>query len=230
MWRIIEDIFIKFPILPLYALAWVIGVFYFKKYFDTVLRHFPLIIGYTFLTELLGFLVKNYPEFTFFTDPRFDWHNIIIYNIYGLVTMFYFTWIYYRLLVSEKFKRIILFGLATYLVCTVICLFYQDPLHEVLLYPAIIESLSIALAALLHIKELRGIANIAPQNYNLMFWVDRGLLAFHIPFPIIYFSAVNIFREVYLPFRFSDLHNITIAAMYVLFIIGFIRSSRPAFR
>lgn len=230
MWRIIEDIFVKFPIIPLYGLTWVIGVYYFKKYFDTALKHFPLFIGYTFLTELLGFLVKNYPEFTFFTDTRVDWHNIIIYNIYGFVIMFYFAWLYLQLLRSWKFKRVIKVGVGIYLVITVISLFYKDPFHEVLVYPAVIESLIIVLAAFFHMKELRQLSDLPPQQYNLMFWVDLGLLVFHIPFPIIYFCAVHYFSEIYRPLHLHDVQNITIAAMYIIFIIGFIRSSRPSFR
>jgi hypothetical protein len=182
------------------------------------------------LTELLGFLVKNYPEFTFFMDKGTDWHNIIIYNIYSLVTLVYFAWLYLRLFSDQMHKKAVKIGAAVYMLSYVISLFYQDPFHEALLYPVVIESLVIVMAALFHIKELRRITDLPPQQYNLMYWVDRALLVFHIPFPIIYICAVHYYREMYKPFYLFELQLFTIVVMYILIIIGFIRSSRPSFR
>lgn len=230
MWRIIEDIFIKFPILPLYALTWVVGVFFFKKYFDTAIRHLPLFIGYTFLTELLGFLVKNYSEFTFYTDPQHDWHNIIIYNIYGVLTLFYFAWVYLKLIKRRKLQLLIKGGVILYAISYIITLVYRDPEHEVFLVPSMINGFVISTAAFCHIWELKQKPGSSPPHYNLMFWVDRGLIAFNLPFPFLYFILFNHYREIFQPYRLDIVFDLSIAAMYIIFIIGFIRASRPAFR
>lgn len=230
MWRIIEDIFIKIPILPLYALTWVVGVIYFKKYFDTAIRHLPLFIGYTFLNELLGFLVKNYSEFTFYTDPRYDWHNIIIYNIYGVLTLLYFAWVYLKLIKRRRLQLVIKGGVILYFISYFICLIYLDPAHDVFLAPAMIEGFLIATAAFFHIWELKQKRGSTPAYYNLMFWIDRGLIAFYLPFPMLYFLMCNYYRNVFQPYGLGTVFELSIVAMYIIFIIGFIRSSRPAFR
>lgn len=189
-----------------------------------------MFIGYTFINELLGFLIKNYPEFTLFIDKEHNWHNIIIYNIYGIVSLFYFGWVYLNLLDDLRHKKWILWSSGIYLLILAISLFYQDPLHEALVVPLILESIIISFCVFLHIDHLKKSRPLPPQQYNLMFWVDRGLLLFHIPFPIIYLCAIKYYREIYEPLGLATALNFVIAGMYLLFTIGFIRSSRPAFR
>ena len=113
--------------------------------------------------------------------------------------------------------------------CSLAC-FYQDPFHKALVAPLILGSLIISFCVFLHLHQLKKYRPLPPQQYNLMFWIDRGLLLFHIPFPFIHFCAIMYYREVYEPLFLATVLNCLIAGMYILFTIGFIRSSRPAFR
>ena len=230
MWKVVADIIKEFPVLPLYALCWVVGVIHFKKYFDTALKHFPLFIGYTLLNELLGFLIKNYPDYTLFTASAHDWHNIILYNIYAVLTMLYFTGVYYTLIKNPMYRKWILGAVGVFFLSIAISLVFQDPLHEALVYSFATESLVIVLFVFLHIKEIKQTPALPPQEYNLMFWIDRGLLTFHLPFPLICFMAFQYYAQVYKPLHLATVLNLCIAAMHILFIIGFIHSSRPVFR
>jgi len=40
--------------LIVYGITWFFSVINYKKYFDTVLKYFPILIAYTFLNELFG--------------------------------------------------------------------------------------------------------------------------------------------------------------------------------
>lgn len=73
---------------PLYLITWVISIFRYRRYFDTPLKYLPMIIIYTFFTELLGVLIKYNNNFQFFSDGRYAWHNVIIYNVYQIVFLF----------------------------------------------------------------------------------------------------------------------------------------------
>ncbi|MEM6540217.1 MAG: hypothetical protein AAF634_03605, partial [Bacteroidota bacterium] len=64
------------------------SVFHYRKYFDTVLRYFPLIIAYTFFNELLGNVIRYNENFAFRTESTDS--NQIIYNIYIIIFFLFF--------------------------------------------------------------------------------------------------------------------------------------------
>ena len=48
---------------PLYALTLLVALIKYPKYYSTPLKYFPILLMYTFLTELLGYFTKNYEVF-----------------------------------------------------------------------------------------------------------------------------------------------------------------------
>ena len=90
--------------IPLYFLTWVISVIRYRRYFDTPLKFFPILIIYTFFTELLGYFIKYNDEFQFFSDARYSWHNVVIFNIYQLVFFLFFFEVYRKLFDDQQMK------------------------------------------------------------------------------------------------------------------------------
>ena len=56
--------------LILYGVALALSVFRYGKYFDSILKYFPILIGYTLLTEILGMLIKRKEEFVIIFSQR----------------------------------------------------------------------------------------------------------------------------------------------------------------
>ena len=215
--------------IPLYLLTWIIAVYRYRRYFDTPLKYLPMVIIYTFFTELLGYFIKYSNEFQFFSDDRFAWHNVIIYNIYQLVFFLFFFEVYRKTTKKPLVKKWIFYGSVScvliYLINTVFC----NPLHDQLTYAHIVVSLILIAVLVLYFKEKRTEENQQPLRYNLLFWVSMGLFAFYTLFPVIltmYKLNLGITVNVYLrPILLGS-----IVLQYSCFIIGLLIGKRKAFR
>lgn len=215
--------------IPLYLLAWIIAVGRYRSYYDTVLKYFPVFIIYTFLTELLGYFIKHTDEFQFFSDYRYTWHNIIIYNIYSVLSFSFFYYIYWSILKIDKHKTRVKYaaivGLSSYL----ISLFFQNPFHKGLYWADLIASIVLLYAIGLYFIEKRKENSYYAMRDNLMFWISIGLFIFHIFFPFIFIAAYD-FPIFYYEYQLHEILKIFIVIMYLCFIIGFLMGKRKAFR
>lgn len=197
---------------------------HFKKFVDTPLRFFPLLIAYTLFNEILGFFILEFEEFSFFDQQKYNWHNIIIYNIYQVIFFAYVFWLYCQL---ERLKQhrtiIVICGLITFL-AYFISLFFQDPFHTSLFYADTIGSLATILVILLHLKSLNKLT-----RFNLMVWINWGMLIFYLYLP---FDVLNAYLNLdfYLENHLRLVLWVVVCVMYSLFTLGFIISKRIAFR
>ena len=134
------DFFLDQFYLPLYLLTWIISLLRYRRFFDTALKYLPILIIYTFFTELLGYFIKYNDEFQFFSDGRYAWHNVIIYNIYQVVFFIFFFEVYRKLVQNPAIKKQIhylsIFCLLTYVVNAI----FLNPLHNQMTYAHIIGS------------------------------------------------------------------------------------------
>lgn len=214
---------------PLYLVTWIVAIVRYRRYFDTPLKYFPMIIIYTFFTELLGVLIKYNNNFQFFSDGRYAWHNVIIYNVYQLVFFIFFFGVYQKVLHNQSLKKQIgylmgICGLA-YLVNAIA----YNPLHNQMTYAHIIGSVIMVYIVLSYFREKQLEQLPQPLKYNLMFWVSTGILVFYSLFPIIstiYLLDLNIGVQVY----FRPLLLTAIALMYLIIIFGLMIGKRKAFR
>ncbi|WP_418500518.1 hypothetical protein [Flagellimonas sp.] len=215
--------------IPLYLLTWIIAVYRYRRYFDTPLKYLPMVIIYTFFTELLGYFIKYSNEFQFFSDDRFAWHNVIIYNIYQLVFFLFFFEVYRKTTKKPLEKKWIFYGSVSCVLIYLINTFFCNPLHDQLTYAHIVVSLILIAVLVLYFKEKRTEENQQPLRYNLLFWVSMGLFAFYTLFPVIltmYKLNLGITVNVYLrPILLGS-----IVLQYSCFIIGLLIGKRKAFR
>ncbi|TAI49515.1 hypothetical protein [Flagellimonas allohymeniacidonis] len=215
--------------IPFYFVTWVIAVFSYRKYFDTVLKYLPVLIAYTFFTELLGYFIKYHENFQFFSDERYNWHNVIIYNIYQVVVFSFFYWVYWKTVVTAKHKTWIKYGAIITFVAYLVSLFFQDPFHTNLYYADLVGSLVLLFAIYIYAKEKRADKSAYPLRQNLLFWISLGLAIFYLFFPFIFLIGYLKY-EIWAQYNLQTILVILIVLMYALFSIGFILGKRRAFR
>lgn len=213
----------------IYGIALVVSIKTYRNYFDTVFKYLPLIIAYTLLNEILGFFIRNYPEYSFFNDIKYSRFNDIIYNLYDLVFFPYFYYIYWKLASKRIYKVSIVltssFAILSYLVSS----FYQNPMDTMLYYAYFIASTVLIFCILLNSIEKRENNIPITNQYNLVFWINLSLVIFYSISPfllIIGYTQIEIWEQ----FNLRLILRILIVIMYSLIIFGLLRSRRRQFR
>ncbi len=211
-----------------YLITLVFSLANFKKFVDTPLRFFPLLIAYTLFNEILGYFIINFEEFSFFEEEEYNWHNVIIYNVYQLVFFGYLFWLYHKVVKNQLYRKLIrITAILTFLSYTV-SLFYQNPFHSSLYYADCVGCMAVSAAVLLHFNEIRQV-NGGINRYNLMVWINWGVLIFSVFFPFYILSGYR-YVDFYLEYHLRQMLWVVICIMYGLFTIGFVVSKRKAFR
>lgn len=211
-----------------YLTALIVGIATFKKYFDTPLRLFPLLIAYTLFNEVLGYFILEFEEFSFFDSLEYHWHNVVIYNIYTLFFYTYLLWLYYKLL-KRQHKNLIRFFAVVLTLGYAVSLFFQDPFHSGLYFADCLACIIVIVLVGLHFRELLKSNGSQPSKHNHMMWFGLGMLIFHIYYP---FYVLNGYHNVdfFLAYNLRQILWCVITVMYTLFTIGFIMGKRLYFR
>jgi hypothetical protein len=214
----------------IYAITLAISIVTYKKYFDTALRHLPLLITYTLLNELLGYFIRYYPEYSFFPNLGDSFVNEIIYNLYDLVFFPYFYYVYWKLIHHRSYKNWVS-GLSIIAITSffVSCIF-QNPMHTSLYYANAIASWVLLACIILYFKDwLKRNETAQPKfKYNLVFWISSGLFIFHLFAPI-FFLIGYLSYDVWVDYDLKIFLHVLIVIMYSLFCVGFILNRKKAF-
>lgn len=212
-----------------YGIALCIGIATYRKYYDTILKYLPILIAYTFLNELLGYLIRYYPNFSFFQDYIKTSQNDIIYNLYDLVYFGYFYYVYWKLNTRLKIKKWIQIAAFTALFSYIISIFFQNPLEISLYYATSYSSWILVFCILLYFYDIYLNKEKFIQPGNLMHWVSLGLLIFYNVFPIIFLIGYLDYN-IWSNYNLSTVLRILIVIMYSIFTIGFIKARKREFR
>ncbi|WP_318311660.1 hypothetical protein [Flagellimonas crocea] len=215
--------------IPLYLITWIVSVVKYKSFFDTPLKYLPMLIIYTFFTEVLGYFIKYNNDYQFFSDSRYAWHNVIIYNVYQIVFFIFFFEIYKKVTnkqgLKKQIKYLIIFCMIAYLINALV----YNPLHNQMTHAHIIGSIIMIYIVAMYFREKYLEESGQSLVYNLLFWISSGLMIFYTLFPIIsiiYLLDLNIGIQIY----FRPLLLTSIALMYGLMILGLLIGKRRAFR
>lgn len=211
----------------LYAITLITSIWHYKKYYDTALKYFPIIIAYTFFNELLGYFIRYTDTFAFFSSESYN--NEIIYNLYMLVFFGFFYHIYWILISNKKFKKGIVYISILGLISFAINSYFYNPINWLLYYTWSLASIGLLICIVLYWIDKRENWKWKYERFNLMTWVSIGLFLFYIFFPIIFiigYDYVQLFEKLHL----RTVLRILIVIMYLLFCIGFVKSHRRAFR
>jgi len=227
MSQVILDFLSRYYFVIIYGITWFISVYGFKKYFDTSLKYFPIIIAYTFFTELLGSLIAYNENFQLVFGYEETNHRHIIYYIYHLLFFIFFFHVYWKALTEKKQKKVIKYGAYLFVFINLTNLLFQNPLTDSLVYPYLFGVIFLIYCTVVYFIKSFKENSIGILRYSLLFWISLGLFVFHT-----IYLPIKIIREFYshLYLNFRQLHLIMIVVMYIIFSIGFIVSKRRAFR
>ncbi len=223
----IKDFLVGNYFMLFYALAFIFSMVRYSKYYHTVLKYLPILIGYTLITEVLGFLIRDYDTIQIVYIDEYSYYNHLIFNLFDVIFFLYFFYVYRNTISSPKFKNWIKYGAILFIMCSIINPFFQDFLLYPQLLASTIGSIVLIFSILLYFLDKKAIVNV-PNRQNLLFWISWGLLFFYTFYPFIlllgYFDD-----ELYKQFHVRMVQHILIAVMYSCFILGFIlmRRIRP---
>ena len=227
MGQVILDFIKENYFVIVYGITWFISAFTYRKFYDTVLKYFPIIIAYTFFSELLGWLIANNENFQLVFGYKQANNRNIIYNIYHFCFFLFFFYVYWKSISNKNHKKIIKYAALLFIVINVLTSFIQNPLVQTLVYAYIYGVILLIYCTIVYFRKVLAEYDIDLLKYSLLFWVSMGLLIFYTTY-----LPLKIMKEfyvgLYLPFR--QFHYIMIVLMYIIFSIGFIISKRRAFR
>lgn len=214
--------------LVFYAFALIISLVSYSKYFETVLRYLPILIGYTLITEILGFLIREYDTIQIVYIDGHSSYNNLIFNIFDIVFFLYFFYVFWSTIDNKKFKKVIKIGGMLFILSSLINPFFQDFVVFPQILASSIGAIVLILSILFYLASLRSIAQY-PNNQELLFWVSLGLLIFNMFYPFILLLGYFDY-ELYQKLHIRIFHHALIAVMYSCFILGFIlmRRIRPS--
>ncbi|WP_157491632.1 hypothetical protein [Maribacter thermophilus] len=212
-----------------YAITLLISLATYRKYYDTALKYFPIIITYTFFNEVLGFLVRNYDDISFFKNLKYSNVNEVIYNIYAIIFFGFFFQVYWFIIDNKKYKKWIVTGAVIAFLAYAISLLYQNPIETNLFYAIALSAWVLVLCTVLYFKNMLRQGHKFYQAYNLMFWVSIALFIFHLVFPVLFVIGYTNY-DIWAKYELKSVLKVFIVIMYTLFIIGFLKGRRMAFR
>jgi hypothetical protein len=212
-----------------YAVTLMVSLVTYRKYYDTALKYFPIIIAYTFFNEILGFLVRNYDDISFFKNLKYSNVNEIIYNIYAVIFFAFFYHVYWRLIKNTTYKKWVVIAALITLFAYGISLIFQNPIETNLFFAIAIGSWALVFCVILYYYDKLLQHQHLLQPHNLMFWVSLSLLIFYSIFPFLYLIGYTDY-ETWAEYNLRSVLRALIVIMYGFLIIGFLRGRRLAFR
>ena len=203
-----------------YVLALILSIITYRKYFTSILKYFPIIIAYTFITETLGFIIREIDEVRLISEDRFAYYNILIFNIFDIIFFLYFFYIFRKAIRSERFKGWINYFAIIFILCSILNPFYHHPMFFPQMLASTFGSLTLVYTALFYLVELKRKGGL--RWNNLLFWISIGLSVFYFFYPFIILIGHFAEYEVYQEYRVRAILHFLIAFMYACFILGFL--------
>ncbi len=206
-------------------IAAITGTIYFYKYKHTYLKYFLYLLWYITFTEFLGWYIIE-KEVLIYIDVNGIKYNQWLYNILDTVSFILYYYIFYKAIISEKFKFWIKTFTILYIVFSIVnWIFIQNFLTEYQSYLFIIGSIFLITSILFYFIELLKSEKILVFHKNLLFWISIGILMYytgHIPFAAQYngYALIQGIHELFL------IVYILAIIMYSCFTIGFIWSKK----
>ena len=141
----------------------------------------------------------------------------------------FFYFVYRQLIHNRSYKKWIIISAIISLLAYLISTIFQNPLETNLYYALAISSWLLVFCIILYFKDKAQQQQELFQIHNLMFWVSLALLVFYTVFPVIYVIGYTDY-ETWIKYELRSVLRVLIVIMYSLFIIGFMKGRRHAFR
>ena len=211
---------------PLYAVTFLIALWRYRRYYDTALKYLPILLFYTFLSELLGMIIRD-TDIDLFVNELYANNNMLIFNIYYIISFLFFLVIYYLYLTRPRHKKTVLILIIIFAVTALVNAFYQSFLMITQVYTYVAGGLGMIICTALYFIENKTDRNQWFQQKDLLSWISLGMFIFYLVYtPIKILKQYWLMIGEYYPLWSRRLHLIVLIFMYVSFIMGFIKMDR----
>ena len=183
---------------------------------------------YTFLTELLGNIIKWNDEYDFVLSDVLEYNNWLIYNIYDIIFFLYFLYVYWLSIDRKGPRKFIQIAGLLVIIASVVNLFTSDFRTQFQMITYFTGAIMLIICIVIYFLHLKSKNDSWFIQSNLLSWLSGGILVFLAGYlPIIVLGHFNIVAgEDYKIIR--RIHLLLILIMYGCFIMGFIRVRRKS--
>lgn len=216
------------PFLILYLLVVVASLWKYPRYYDTPLRYLPILLMYTLLTEVMGVIIRDDPNFSINLSEFYYNNNWLIFNIYNLIFFLYFGYVYGLYLTGSVWKKTARAGLVLFIAASLINAFMEDFRVFSQLYAYTVGGILMIVLAWAYLRQQYRLRQRIPLHSNLLVWISLGILVFYMGYlPIKYIRSLAAKLElVSMPELIRPLHLGLILFMYGCFLMGLLRLHR----
>lgn len=186
--------------------AFIAAALMWQKYNHTKQRYFLHFMIYVLITEAVAYCFAFIYEIS----------NQSVYNIFTVVSGFFYLFWFYSLL---KQKKIILTFLVVFIISIIVAIFKEDFLESLWRIPLTTITVQLLICATLYFSNLLNSIDVISFKKEQQFWIVTGLLIFYLGFlPLqLLQQHIDIKTSNYL-FAIVVLNSV----MYGFFTIGFI--------
>jgi hypothetical protein len=209
----------------LYFLALLLSIVKYHLYYDSLLKYLPILIGYTFLTETFGIIIRDVDEIQIIYKQEYYNYNTVIFNIFDIVFFLYFFYVYYHLIDISFSKKVIKHGAIVFLATCIYNLYIQDFYVSPQNYAIIIGSIILLFAVATYLYKMYSEQHRLPLHTNLLFWISMGVLIFYTCYPISMY-ILTYHYDFYIETNLSAFHYAAIGVFYSCIITGFMMMKR----
>lgn len=220
------DTFLENAFVPLYGITAFVALWRYRKYYDTALKFLPIIFFYTFLSETLGLLIRDY-GFNLLIDDLYTGNNSLTANIYHIVFYLFFFSVYYFFLESRRDKKVVVAWIIFFVIVSLFNIYKESFLTFSQVYAYVAGGLGIICCCVLYFMQNKRLKSKWCIKKDLLSWISLGLLVFYIVY-----IPIKIMKQYWVLIgEDSDpwskrIHLAVIIFMYVCFILGLVKMDR----
>lgn len=220
------DTLLENTYIPLYGITAFVALWRYRLYYDTALKFLPIILFYTFLTELLGLIIRDY-DINLFINEFYSNNNSLIYNIYHIVFYLFFFSVFYFVLEREKDKKIVKVWVLLFVITSIFNAYEASFLTVSQVYAYVAGGLGIICCAALYFFHNYRLKSKWCIKKDPLSWISLGLLVFYVVYiPIKIMKHYWVLIGEYSNPWSRRIHLSVLIFMYVCFILGFVKMDR----
>ena len=218
------DHLLEYAFMAMYAITLVIALWKYPKYYGSPLKYFPVLVMYTFLSELLGYLVRSYDQISLFLNNLFQNYSWVIFNIYNLVFFYFFSYVFWCYL-KKRWQRVYLFsGMFLLLLASLLNAYQDNFMLESQVYAYVTGGLFLLGSIVIYFIEEYREKGSWFDGRELLSWLSLGMFIFYSGYmPIKVYRHFQLIYPLNEPLFIRRLHLTLIVLMYACFVIGFLR-------
>ncbi|MBK9109153.1 MAG: hypothetical protein IPM92_12510 [Saprospiraceae bacterium] len=197
------------------ALCLIISLYFFRKLSGTTLHTLPYILGFIFVSDLLGIILTQ----SVFKANKLAF-NLPYYNLTTSIIIVMWTYLLIRNLKVGVCRIILTVALGIYLLFFALNIAFIQILFKSLhTYSFTLGSIVLCMAAVCYLKQLVESDRIIQLKKDVMFWIAVGLFSFYM-INIPYMAMYNYLFEHYIDLL-SAMRKVTIFLSYFMYLCIF---------